>query len=221
MNAFRTWMIASFVATFSLLPWVMSSHSSGQEDEQSDADSDHFWTRALEDRTKRGTLHDQLQNVRGDTGKWSDAPWLRRLPPIEQKPDNLALDDWAARVRAQDVRLTADDDNWLLFGTQQLDDNDRVWVESIERQGNAFTVVANQAIWQGNYRKNFTYHALLGINLGRLEPGDYEARWVLKPLEFNRFEDPGTPRDNWPKDERDAQAEPTEMKVAFTIVAAE
>ena len=52
------------------------------------------WTRALDDRTKRGTLHDQYQFVRGDTGRWNDEAQLQRAPPLDQKPARMPLDDW-------------------------------------------------------------------------------------------------------------------------------
>lgn len=219
MKAIRTLPVALFVTASALLLWSAFARSGQQQ--LSDSRSGRSWTRTLEDRTRRGTLEDQQQSVRGDTGKWSDTPRLQHAPPIQQKPERTPLDEWSDQLQQREFQVTGDDDNWLLFRTEQLDDNDRIWVESIERDGNTFTVVADQAIWQGNYRKNFTWHAQLGVNLGKLEPGNYEARWVLQPLEFNRFEDPGAPRDNWPKDARDADAEPTELKVTFAVVAAE
>jgi len=62
----------------------------------------------------------------------------------------------------------ATDDNCLIFQTRQLDDNDRVWVESVERQGNEFTIVMKEAIWQGYYYKTFTGYEVLVVNLGKL-----------------------------------------------------
>lgn len=216
MSTFRT-LSTMLVTTLALLLSSASAPSSDQRDEQTG--DDHSWTKALEDRAARGTLEDQLQNIRGDTGKWSDEPRLQHAPPVSRKPERLPLDEWGDRLLEEEFQLTSDDDNWLLFRTVQLDDNDRVWVERVERRGNSFTVIANQAIWQGSYRKNFTYHALLGINLGKLDPGQYKATLILKLLEFNRFEDPGTPRDNWPKDEHSAGAEPVELSVTFRVIA--
>jgi len=52
------------------------------------------WARVLKDRSQRGTLHNALQNVRGDSGKWNDDPKLQRAPPLFRKPGKMLLDDW-------------------------------------------------------------------------------------------------------------------------------
>ncbi|MEX0643562.1 MAG: hypothetical protein WD468_12730 [Pirellulales bacterium] len=177
------------------------------------------WTKALEDRAQRGTLHDAFQNVRGDSGKWNDEPILQHAPPIGQKPAKMPLDDWADQLLKRDFQLTSNDDNWLLLRTRQLDDNDRVWVQRIERRGKQFTVVLTEAIWQGRYSKTFTYYSALGVNLGKLAPGKYEAKWIIKPFVFKKFEGDGRPNDNWPKDERPADQKPTELRITFDVVA--
>lgn len=187
------------------------------QDPQPQRDS---WTRALKDRSQRGTLQDAFQNVRGDSGKWRDEPSLQHAPPIGEKPVKMSLDDWADQLlEKKGFQTTPRDDNWLLFRTRQLDDNDRVWVERIERQGNQFTVVLNEAIWEGRYSKTFTYYGDFGVNLGKLEPGKYEAKWIVKPLLFKQFEGSGRPMDNWPKDERPAEKKPVELRVTFSIAA--
>jgi hypothetical protein len=187
------------------------------------------WTRSLKDRTERGTLQDAFQNVRGDSGKWRDEPILQHAPPLAQKPPKLPLDDWADQLLEKaDFATTANDDNWLFFRTRQLDDNDRLWIERIERKGNQFTVVLSEAIWQGRYFKTFTYYGVFGVNLGKLPPGKYEAKWVVQPLSFKQFEGDGRPSrqvdgrpvDNWPKDERPAEKKPVELKTTFTVGAA-
>jgi hypothetical protein len=171
----------------------------------------------VKDRPERGTLSDRRELVRGDTGKWNDHATLQHAPPIQQKPAKLSLDDWAAQLADKKFQPTSDDDNWLILRSRQLDDNDRVWVERIERRGNEFLVVLNEAIWQGHYQKTFTYYPVLGVNLGKLPPGQYKAKWVIQPLQFRRFEDPGKPQDNWPKDEQPAGRKPVELSVAFTV----
>ena len=178
------------------------------------------WTKTLKDRTQRGTLQDRIQMVRGDSGKWNDNAGLQHAPPLPRKAGKLSLDDWYGQSSEKDVQRTSSDDNWLLFRTRQLDDNDRVWVERIERQGNQFTVIVSEAVWQGRYGKNFTYYNVLGVNLGKLEPGKYKATWIVKPLTFSRFEGSGQPRDNWPREERPAKTKATELSVAFTVIAA-
>ena len=155
--------------------------------------------------------------VRGDTGKWNDKATLQHAPPIQQKPQGMSLDDWADQLAEKKAATTATDDNWLIFRTRQLDDNDRVWIEKIERRGNEFTVVLNEAIWQGRYFKSFTYYEVIAVNLGKLPPGDYSVKWMVNPLVFERFEDPGRPQDNWPKDERPGKTKPVELTVAFSV----
>jgi hypothetical protein len=173
--------------------------------------------RALKDRTARGALADRREMVRGDTGKWNDRATLQHVPPIEGKPQGLSLDNWAEQLSGKKSAPTPADDNWLLFRTRQLDDNDRVWVERIERRGNEFTVVLSEAIWQGRYSKTFTYYEVVAVNLGKLPPGDYSVKWIVAPHVFERYENPGQPKDNWPKDERPDKAGPVELKTAFSV----
>ena len=101
----------------------------------------------------------------------------------------MTLDDWADQLlEKRNFKTTSSDDNWMLFRTRQLDDNDRVWAERIERRGNQITIVVNEAIWQGRYSKTFTYYSVFGVNLGKLEPGEYEVKWIINPLAFKQFE---------------------------------
>jgi hypothetical protein len=209
MRTIRVFMIAALVTNCS--PLLAQESKPPQHGDSS--------TKELKDRSKRGTLHDAFQNVRGDTGKWNDEPILQHAPPIGQKPQKVSLDDWADQSLKREFQLTSNDDNWLLFRTRQLDDNDRVWVDRIERRGNQFIVVVNEAIWQGRYSKTFTYYGAVGVNLGKLEPGEYEAKCIIKPLAFKKFEGDGRPTDNWPSDELPADKKPTELRVTFSVVA--
>lgn len=191
--------------------------------DQNSAPKGNSWTKSLEDRSKRGTLHGALQKVRGDTGKWNDDPSLQHAPPIARKPAKLSLDDWADQLReSEEIKITGNDETWLLFKTRQLDDNDRVWIQRIERDGNQFTVVVQEAIWQGRYMKSFTYYNVYGVNLGKLSPGQYKVKWIVQPLEFRTFEGNGRPIDenrteNWPKDEQPADKKPAELSVEFVV----
>lgn len=177
------------------------------------------WTRKLKDRAERGKLHDQLQIVRGDSGKWNDEARLQLAPSMQRKPASLSFDNWADLLAKEKIKLTAAEDAWLIFRTRQLDDSDRVWVEKIERRGNQFLIEMNQATWQGNYVKNFTYYTAFGVNLGKLPPGEYEAKWIVQPLVFRQFDDAPDPKDKWPKDERPGAAKPAEFLEKFTVVA--
>ncbi|MEQ1859079.1 MAG: hypothetical protein ABMA13_04020 [Chthoniobacteraceae bacterium] len=177
--------------------------------------------KAVKDRSERGTLSDQRQMVRGDTGKWSDKSTLQHAPPLRQKPQGVSLDDWADQLAEKNVATTSGDDNWLIFRSRQLDDNDRVWIEKIERRGSEFTVVLHEAIWQGNYFKTFTYYEVTAVNLGPLPPGNYSVKWLVKPLTFKQLEKPAQPnrdnKDNWPIDEQPAAGKPVGLRAAFSV----
>lgn len=177
--------------------------------------------KAVKDRAERGTLSDQRQLVRGDTGKWNDSATLQHAPPLAQKPQGMSLDDWADELAEKKTQTTAADDNWLIFRTRQLDDNDRVWIEKIERNGNAFTITMHEAIWQGNYFKTFTYYEVDAVNLGKLPAGDYTVQWIVKPLTFKQLEKPREAQNNyqtnWPTDDQPGTAKPVELKIAFSV----
>src|SRR5262245_34989315 len=176
------------------------------------------WTKESRDRAKRTALHDSAQLVRGDSGKWNDDALLQHAPPIGQKPAKVSLDAWADQLLKTKIELTDKDANWLIFRTEQLDDNDSVRVERSERRGQQITVVANLAKWQGKYFKNFTYYQVIGLNLGKLEPGKYEVKWIIQPLAFTRFDGDGKPLEsNWPKDERPTAAKPTPLRLTFGV----
>lgn len=179
------------------------------------------WTKEAKDRGKRAALHDRVQLVRGDSGKWNDDARLQHAPPIEQKPPKMSLDAWADLLLKKKLSVTDRDDHWLIFRAEQLDDNDRVWVERIERRGKEISIVANQAKWQGKYFRNFTYYPVLCLNLGKLEAGKYDVKWVLRPLAFSKFDGDGKALEsNWPSDERPADKKPTELRLSFTVTKA-
>lgn len=177
--------------------------------------------KAVKDRTERGTLSDKRELVRGDTGKWNDAATLQHAPPLAQKPSGMSLDDWSDELAEKKPATTASDDNWLIFRTRQLDDNDRVWIEKIERSGNEFIITMHEAIWQGNYFKTFSYYEVDAVNLGKLPAGDYTVKWVVQPLTFKQLEKPREAQNNyqtnWPTDAQPGSAEAVELKASFSV----
>lgn len=200
-----------------------------QEPTPPDVRQGDSWTRVLRDRAQRGTLQDVFQKVRGDTGRWSDEPRLLLAPPVDTKPAQTSLDDWLDQLAEKPAHApTSSEDTWLLLRTRQLDDNDRLWIERIERRGNQITVTLNEAIWQGKYFKTFTFYHVYGVNLGKLPPGEYEASWVIAPLTFKQFEGDGRPAsfgsgkqiDNWSKDDATAEKKPVELRTKFRVAAA-
>jgi hypothetical protein len=185
---------------------------------QEDSRKQAAWVRQVKERSERGSLHDAFQYVRGDSGRWSDDPLLLTAP-ITQRPERAALDDWFDDLlEGETSPAMAGDEQWLLFRTRQLDDNDRVWVERFERNGNRFTIVLNEAIWQGKYFKTFTYYSVFGVNLGKLQPGEYEVHLIIQPLEFRQFDGDRPSRENWPKDERRAEgSEPSTLRTTVRV----
>lgn len=173
--------------------------------------------KSVQDRVQRGSLSDQRQLVRGDTGKWNDSPVLLHT----KRPAGMPLDEWLDEASRKKTAVTAADENWLLFRTRQLDDNDRVWIEKIERHNNAFTITMHEAIWQGNYFKTFTYYEVDALNLGKLPPGDYTVTWAVRPLVFKQLEKPREAQNNyqtnWPTDEQTGSAKTVSVKTAFTV----
>jgi hypothetical protein len=177
--------------------------------------------KAVNDRAERGTLSDQRQLVRGDSGKWNDSATLQHAPPLAQKQQGMSLDDWADEFTEKKPATTAADENWLLFRTRQLDDNDRVWIEKIERSGNAFTITMHEAIWQGNYFKTFTWYEVTAVNLGKLPSGNYTVKWVVKPLTFKQLEKPREAQNNyqtnWPLDDQSGSGKAVELQTTFSV----
>lgn len=173
--------------------------------------------KSVKDRAQRGALSDQRQLVRGDTGKWNDAAMLLHTT----KPTGMPLDDWMDAVSEKKAVVTAADESWLIFRTRQLDDNDRVWIEKIERSGNAFTITMHEAIWQGKYFKTFTWYEVTAVNLGKLPAGDYTVKWIMKPLTFKQLEKPREAQNNyqtnWPADEQSVEKKPVEIKTKFIV----
>ncbi|MCB1077897.1 MAG: hypothetical protein KDM63_09545 [Verrucomicrobiae bacterium] len=177
--------------------------------------------KAVKDHAGRGTLSDQRQLVRGDTGKWSGTPALLHAPPLARKPAGLSLDDWIDELAETKPMPQPGDDHWLLFRTRQLDDNDRVWIETIERRGREFIVTMHEAIWQGKYFKTFTYYEVSAVNLGKLPPGDYSVKWIVKPRVFKQLEKPREAQNNyqtnWPTDDEAGSAKTVEVTASFSV----
>lgn len=161
--------------------------------------------------------------VRGDSGKWNDVPILQVIPPLSKKPPGTNLDTWGDQLLENPAEATAGEESWLLFRTRQLDDNDRVWVEKVERKGSEITVTMREAIWQGNYFKTFTYYGVLAVNLGKLPAGDYTVKWVVEPLVFTKFDNDGRPfakngrPQNWPADPKPGTEGPVILPAKLTV----
>ncbi len=174
-------------------------------------------TKSVTSPSERGSIEDKSERIRGDSGKWRDDPRLQVSPPPETA--SQSLDDWADSLPDEPANIETGKDVWLIYQTEQLDDNDRVWVESVEQdlEAKKITIVFARATWQGNYRKNFTWYSATGVNLGRLPAGNYEVNWVEKPFEFLQFDDPAKRQEAWPAELSEA-GEPTITRVTFQVV---
>jgi hypothetical protein len=215
----RWWMIVIAAAVLANLSLGTHGDEKKQGSPASASQEGDAWVRSLNERTERGTLHAAQEQVRGDSGKWRDDTVLQHVPAVSEKPEKTKLDDWADEWLEQGYKPTQDDGNCLLLRTRQLDDNDRVWVERVERRGDQLTVVVNEAVWQGRYSKNFTWYSVIAVDVGQLPPGVYEAKCIVQKLQFSEFEDPSKRAESWPKDERASGDEPVELNVTLTVVA--
>ncbi|GEP42853.1 hypothetical protein [Brevifollis gellanilyticus] len=146
---------------------------------------------------------------------------LLHVPPLNKKPQEMPLDEWMDEQAGKTAGTTLNEENWLLFRTRQLDDNDRVWVEKIERKGNEFIVTMHEAIWQGTYFKTFTFHEVSAVNLGKLPTGDYKVTWIVTPLTFKTLEKPreaiNNHQTNWPIDDQPGKGQSAQIKAAFAV----
>ena len=167
--------------------------------EVAEAEQPNAWAGPIQEPKKREPLHDVLQEVRGKRSK-QDQLWVVPGGPHilrMSKEGNLSvwLDTLAFK---QQVALMADKDTWLLFRSKQLNDNDRVWIESIDRSKvgrGRIEVVCRRAVWNGRATENATYHPVFGVNLGRLAAGTYEATWVVRECSFREFDEERRPKD--------------------------
>jgi hypothetical protein len=161
--------------------------------------------------------------VRGDSGRWNDEAILQVIPALSMKPPGMNLDAWGDQLLETPAVPKAGEETWLLFRTRQLDDNDRVWVEKVAREGTTITVTMREAIWQGNYFKTFTYYGVLAVNLGKLPAGSYTMKWIVEPLTFTKFDGDGRPfarhgvPQNWPADPRPLAEPPVVLEESFVV----
>lgn len=167
--------------------------------------------RVLKSPAGYGTLRDAYRKVRRGAPQKRDelrhafsitAKHLRNLPAT------------FAGLRNAGFQNTTNDDNWLLFRSKQLNDNDRQWISRIVRQGNTLTIDFTRAVWTGDYAENDTFNEILGVNLGKLPAGRYSVKWRFGHVRFRKFD-----RRGWPAVLETTIAKPREVSVDFTVVA--
>ena len=169
--------------------------------------------RQLKGTDDRGTLRDAGQKVRG--GKSTKRDELQHSHPLKPR-HKKALDATFENLKESDFQLTTNDDNWLLFRSKQVNDNDIEWIERIEQQGDTFTITMNRAIWDGaDYAKNITYHNVFGVNLGKLPAGKYTVKWMINTSSFATFDER-----RLPKVLKKSQSKSVVLSATFSVVAA-
>ncbi len=156
------------------------------------------------------TLSQVYEFVRPSSGVTSKEDQLIVVPG--PKPKDQTPSQWFGGGLKAGNDPTADQETWLLFRSMQLNDNDRMWIERVERAGDTFTVTMSRAHWSGAYAKNGTFHEVHGVNLGKLPAGKYTVKWIVRKSSFKEFG-----KDGWPKDLKPAQ--PTELKASFPVRA--
>ena len=150
---------------------------------------------------------EKVVGVRGPLGK----DLLHDAPPPSARPEGMSLGEWFTYLLVSGARLDANGETFLLFRSRYVDDNDLMWIERIERDGNHFTIRMKRAIWQGTYHANVTYHSVYAVNLGKLPADIYAAEWIIEPLEFTQLD-----KDGWPADAKaDPKDKPTTLRFAF------
>jgi hypothetical protein len=157
------------------------------------------------------TLSQVHESVRPSGGATSEKDQLIVVPG--PKPKEQAPSQWFGSGLKAGNDPTADQDTWLLFRSKQLNDNDRMWIERVERADDTFTVTMSRAIWLGRYAANETFHEVHGVNLGKLPAGKYTVKWIVRESGFEEFGKDGWP----PKDRKPAQS--AELKTNFPVRA--
>ncbi|MFT7639823.1 MAG: HEAT repeat protein [Pirellulaceae bacterium] len=176
---------------------------------------DTTWLNSVRQPSDRGTLHSVHQKVRIDRFSEKDQFQHGRALPVGSDTELDIHFEQTVKYRSL---LSPRNDNFLMFRSRQLNDNDRMWIESVERDGDLFTVVAQRAIWTADYAKNITFYDVFAINLGRLPEGKYRAKWIIKPLEHGLTDE--VDAEGRPKIEQPSESEKqTELSATFTIAA--
>ena len=114
-----------------------------QQTPSADSSAPNAWTKVLADKSKRGTLHDATQTVRGDAGKWSDEPpQLSHVSPLIPPGAKIPLDvrlDQVLEQKPSDgtTTTTSGCSSARVKSTTTIG----FGVERIERKENEFTIV--------------------------------------------------------------------------------
>ncbi len=142
----------------------------------------------------RGKLHDAHQKLHGNPRATINDELLH-VPPVDEIAKYTDYDAWFNTIKKRGkVTVAADKNQWVMFRSTQVNDNDRMWIDRIERRGDTFTIHMTRAIWRGVYTRNVTFHELFGVNLGKLPAGRYKAVWVITPAAYKDPDARGYPK---------------------------
>jgi len=177
------------------------------------ARGDTTWVNSVSRIEDRDTLYSAYQKSRGP--RRSNGDRFHHWSALSSGSDrelNALFNDSAGGPTS----LSPFHDNVLLFRSRQLNDNDRMWIERVKRDGDLFTVTAHRATWNGAYSRNLTYYDVFSVNIGKLPPGAYRAKWVIKPLDFGESDE--LDEQGRPIVERPSPVQkPSELTTQFTI----
>jgi hypothetical protein len=116
---------------------------------------------------------------------------MQLAPSIEWKDKSQTLAEWSKTLGVKNFQLTETDEAWLLLrGVPLRPGADRISIDRIERSGNRITVSGSTATLASPYKKAAYFVPHLGINLGKLPAGKYEATWRNTAMQYKRGEKP-------------------------------
>ena len=159
-----------------------------------------------------GTLHQAYQKL----SLGSEKDELIVAPSIDPKGQRT-LEEWVEALRKPPPpTLTTTEDTWLLFRSSQLNSLDQQWIDRVERKGDRITVVVQQAhaIVEGGLDQNAIWHAVFGLNLGKLPAGDYRVECVVESFDFQEIDDQGRPK----RLTQNVEHVPKPLEAAFTVL---
>lgn len=102
------------------------------------------------------------------------------------KSDDQTLTQWFDSVarRAKPYQPTAGENTWLLFRSSGIGSQDRLRIESVHRQGSAFTVTMEYERYVGSEFARGVVHPEFSVDLGKLPAGEYTVKWVIHRFWF-------------------------------------
>ena len=114
--------------------------------------------------------------------------------PVEEV-DRIPLPEWYKLSQNADPALTAKDQVWVLLRGDVLNENDRVWIESVDLRTTPKRILVVVARWKGEQITNVTYRPYFAVHLRELDGGEYSVEWQIQEATFTeeRFDENDRP----------------------------